>query len=87
MHETRPQTIRRLIRQTFQELGSPSTEPPHESLLIRNGVYCGHLFRRDELRAVWFVEEDQLKFFGADGCLVRALRPFSPSSPPRQKAA
>ena len=87
MYETRAQTIRRLIGQTFQELGSPSTDPPRETLLIRNGTYCGHLFRRDDLRAVWFIEENQLKFYGADGCLIRAVQPLIPQGQTHQKAA
>ena len=45
-----------------------------ESLLIRSGTYCGHRFEKDGFRAVWFIEEEQIKLYGKDGQLLRVLR-------------
>jgi hypothetical protein len=69
-------TIRELVRQTFCELGSVSNLAPRETLLIRHGRYCGHHFQHDALRAVWFAEENEVKFYGTDGRLIKVLRPL-----------
>jgi hypothetical protein len=43
-----------------------------ESLLIRDGVYCGHRFRRQQYEAVWFVDENQVKFYGPGRVLLQS---------------
>ena len=43
-----------------------------ESILIRDGYYCGRRFRLGELEAIWFVDEDQLKVYD-EGSLVRVI--------------
>lgn len=70
-----PENIRRLIRETFQGLGASDQAKEEESLLIRSGAYCGHRIVKDGFRAIWFIEEDQIKFFGRDGSLLQALYP------------
>jgi hypothetical protein len=87
MHETQAQTIRRLVRQTFQGLGSRSTAPLRETLLIRDGNYCGHRFELGALQAVWFIEENQLKFYGPGGSIIQAVRPFGSQDEGLYKAA
>ena len=44
-----------------------------ESILIRDGFFCGRRFQLGKFRAVWFIEEDQVKIYGADGSLVEVL--------------
>ena len=63
--------IRQYIRSTLLALGEPQPPTVVESLLIRDGIYCGHRFRRNAYEAVWFVEENQVKFYGPDGALLQ----------------
>jgi hypothetical protein len=44
-----------------------------ESILIRDGYYCGRRFELGDYRAVWFLEEDILKISTADGQLCCVL--------------
>lgn len=87
MHETLPQRMRRIIRKMFLELGGPCPTAPRETLLIRHGNYCGHRFENGELHAVWFIEENQVKFYGADGCVIKSLTPPNQNSGGEQRAA
>ena len=45
-----------------------------ESILIRDEFYCGRRFHTDLYDAVWFIEEDELKIFRADGSLAASLQ-------------
>ena len=87
MHETHVQTVRQLTMQTLTELGSLSVAPPRETLLIRDGNYFGQRFERDDFRAVWFVEENQLKFYGPDGLVIKSVQPFPNQDQKPAKAA
>ncbi|TWU27100.1 hypothetical protein Pla52o_09600 [Novipirellula galeiformis] len=40
-----------------------------ESMLIRDGFFCGRCFRTAEYRAIWFIEEDELKIYSHSGSL------------------
>jgi len=44
-----------------------------ESILIRDDFYVGRRFRTARYRAVWFMEEDQLKIYDADGVWLATL--------------
>jgi hypothetical protein len=65
--------IRSIIRHTFVELGGLEDQLPQETMLIRNGFFCGRRFDIDGLQAVWFTEEDEIKFFGRSGSLERVI--------------
>jgi len=41
-----------------------------ESILICNEFYVGRRFRTESHRAVWFIEEDELKIYDADNQLL-----------------
>lgn len=58
-----PRLIRQSIHQWLVSLGASPQSRPHEALLIRDGNYRGHRFQRDGFEAVWFVEENEIKFF------------------------
>ena len=81
--------IRSLICQTFAELGGTTDRMPREAVLIRDGYFCGRRFEADGLQAVWFTEENEIKFYDRDGadCPSRGAgrRPFSPAD--HRKAA
>lgn len=66
--------IRLTVRSQWSELGSEA-EQLEETILIRDGLYCGRRFRIAGLQAVWFFEEDELKFYDASGRMQRVLRP------------
>lgn len=68
-----PQTecIRREVATTFEDLGAARGDCVIETLLIRDGYYCGRRFYCDGYQAVWFVEENQIKYFDAQGQLVK----------------
>jgi hypothetical protein len=82
--------VRREVTETFQDLGATSLDCLIETLLIRDGFYCGRRFYCDGFQAVWFLEERQIKYFNDEGQLVRksaAASCLSPPSPVRKAAS
>lgn len=76
--------IRTTIRDTFRALGGAPDAVPRESVLIRDGCFCGRRFEADGLQAVWFAEEGEIKFFdrsGARACVVALREPTRPHAP------
>jgi hypothetical protein len=65
--------IRYLVRQKFVQLGSLAESSTSESILIRDGFFCGRRFRNDGLEAVWFVEESEIKFYDREGGISEVL--------------
>jgi hypothetical protein len=61
------------VRQSLQQWFAAHCEPAElqfeESILIRNGFYCGRKFHFNKFSAVWFLEENQLKIFDEEGVL------------------
>ena len=70
-----PRHIRQIIENTFASLSPPPNQILAESLLIRDGHYCGHKFANSALTAVWFHEEDQIKVRSKDGQLLMVVKP------------
>jgi hypothetical protein len=73
-HAQLTESVRCLVTEAFAELGSPPATEVRETILIRDGGYCGRRFENDQAAAVWFVEEDQLKVYRADGTIHRVMR-------------
>jgi hypothetical protein len=71
---------------TFAELGVADDQAVRETLLVCGGNYCGRRFKADEGQAVWFFEENQVKFYAADGSIARVLQ-VEPESQPTRVAA
>lgn len=67
--------IREIVRVKLSEMVTDPTTPLRETLLIRDGNYCGHRFTLEAANAVWFVEEDEIKFYAADGGLAQIIKP------------
>ncbi|WP_442507086.1 hypothetical protein SH528x_005983 [Novipirellula sp. SH528] len=71
----RLETVRTRLCQWINDQGEAAgQENAHstilsESLLIRDGFFCGRCFRTEAFRAVWFIEEDQLKIYSNSGNL------------------
>lgn len=65
IHRTRQHVLR-----IFAEMNSQDTSLC-ETVLVRDGVYCGHRFTCDEFTAVWFFEENEIKVYDHDRKLLR----------------
>ena len=67
--------IRQLVHDTILETGTGETALV-ETLLIRNGHYCGRRFQCGDQVAVWFIEENEIKFYGENGALSQVMHPM-----------
>ena len=83
----RTERVRKLVDQQLQLLGSHCQEAPRETLLIRDGYFCGRRFDRDGYEAVWFEEERQIKFFDPHGVLLAVHEDASQLEPQTRRAA
>ncbi|WP_146530032.1 hypothetical protein [Novipirellula artificiosorum] len=67
--------VRNRLRRWVAEQHGGSTEENStsgivsESMLIREGFFCGRSFELTDHRAIWFIEEDQLKIYSDAGNL------------------
>jgi hypothetical protein len=86
-HARTIEAIRRLVAGTFSALGIDPEHEYRESILICDGAYCGRRFETAEGHAIWFLEEDQLKFYRPDGSVLRVLEPATAYSIPERVAA
>jgi hypothetical protein len=87
MHADLTETIRRHVAATFVELGLSRGAEPRETILIREGAYCGRRFDAEDGHAVWFIEEGQVKFYRVDGSLARSTQPLEGEPLVSRKAA
>jgi hypothetical protein len=56
--------------QMLADQGVVSADGIRETLLIRDGFYCGRKFSMEGYSLVWFVEEDQIKVFDKENALI-----------------
>jgi hypothetical protein len=75
LHAQLTDEVRRQVMQTFGTLGVANPAEMRESILIRDGNYCGRRFEADSAAAVWFVEENELKFYRPDGSVQTVVAP------------
>jgi hypothetical protein len=64
--------MRSAITAQLQLFGVKQPVDLHETLLIRNGLFCGRKFQCDGHLVVWFIEEDEIKFFSPCGDLLKS---------------
>ena len=81
------QSVRQMVVQTLKDLGLSGSDDLEETILIRDGIYCGRRFDAHDGHAIWFVEEEQLKFFRADGSVARVIEPIMRGAPTLRSAA
>lgn len=74
LHAQLTQFVRRLVAEALPRHGGPQDHAVQESIVIRNGVYCGRRFQAAGGYAIWFVEENQVKVFQDGGRLVDVLQ-------------
>lgn len=72
MATTPVERVRLAVCARLSQISHCSIESMHESILIRNGLYCGRKFQSNGYEVVWFIEEDEIKFFGPCGNLLSA---------------
>lgn len=78
METTPVERIRHAVIGHLSRLSGFPLPAPQESILIRNGLYCGRKFVWQGYEVVWFQEEDEIKFFGPCGNMLysSAIIPF-----------
>jgi hypothetical protein len=62
-HAQRIDEIRRQVSETFAGMEIREPSQFRESILIRKGSYCGRRFEAEGAYAIWFLEEDEVKFY------------------------
>ena len=66
--------IRTALTAWLKEHDSTATPEFRESMLIRDGFFCGRRFKHDSIDAVWFLEENELKISNAvTGTLIETV--------------
>lgn len=55
--------VRQSVKDIFISQGLEHLDEICETILIRDGFYCGRSFTAGNLRAVWFLEENVVKYF------------------------
>lgn len=86
-HHTVTSAIRQQVIQGFVEFGAAQSDELRETILVRDGNYCGRRFESDAGTAIWFFEEGQVKVYRADGTLAQVLEAKSPAESFRKMAA
>lgn len=67
---------RNCVKICFQEQADVQGDTPpefRESIFVCDGFYRGRRFRAENVSAVWFAEEDELKVHSSDGKCVACL--------------
>ncbi|MCA9176671.1 MAG: hypothetical protein KDB14_19420 [Planctomycetales bacterium] len=70
------ESVRQRVKSLLHSMGADG-DTIEETVLIRDGHYCGRRFELDGNSAVWFVEENQIKCFTPDGALHTVVDAFS----------
>ena len=73
MKFTQPQKIRSLVREALKGFCDSPFADLTESILVRSGNYCGHRFESHGISAVWFLEEQEVKFYGTAGQVLQVI--------------
>lgn len=64
--------IRSAIASELLALGAKDVSDLRETILIRDGLFCGRKFQSHGFSVVWFMEENEIKFFSPTGQLLLA---------------
>ena len=67
--------VRGFVRRSFDRFGANVSEAICESILIRDGHYCGRRFDCAGCYAVWFIEENEVKLYDRQGALLDTQQP------------
>src|SRR5262245_32920613 len=72
-HMDQVEDVRRQVRAELVKLGASQDDGLLETILIRDGHYCGRRFRMDDFQATWFLEENEIKYYGRDGAVLQTI--------------
>ena len=86
-HAQLTEAVRHRVSQTFAQLGLAAVHGLRESILIRGGAYCGRRFDSAAGHAIWFLEENQIKFYDAAGRLAEVAETSAPERTSQRAAA
>jgi hypothetical protein len=86
-HGELTQHVRRLVAEAFARANMTQPGEFSESILIKAGNYCGRRFVGSSGHAIWFVEENQIKLYGADGKLLHVISTLVPDATSYRRAA
>lgn len=81
-HVELTQHVRHLVAEAFARANMSQPDEFSESILIKAGNYCGRRFQGTGGHAVWFVEENQVKLYSADGKLMQVISTLTPTVQP-----
>lgn len=85
MNHPNAERVRQLVQESLHDFGATDATPRGETLLLRDGFYCGRCFAFDGVRAVWLTEAHQVKFFSDRGQWLGTID--LEENAPRRKAA
>jgi hypothetical protein len=85
-HAQAIERVRQLVSEAFASLGVAQPAQFRESILMREGHYCGRRFEAEGAHAVWFVEENQIKIVASDGRTHVLAAEEQPTLPTRRAA-
>lgn len=85
MSQPNTQRVRDLVLRTVAEFGVRDGTPASETLLVRDGYYCGRCFKFAGIRAVWLPDANQVKIYSDAGQWLATVELEEAS--PRRKAA
>jgi hypothetical protein len=64
--------VRKAVNGRLAQMSGSEPNSVYETILIRNGLFCGRKFQWQGYEVVWFMEEDEIKFFSPCGNLLTA---------------
>ena len=86
-HAEQLEAVRNLVRDTMLAQGVQSLDDFFEKILLSDGFYCGRSFSCGGYRAVWFVEEQTIKYYGPDGGVLFSTSVDSDLTDDQRRAA
>ena len=66
-------SILQLLTEEFAQLGAAGVEHVTRTAIFHGRYFVGHLFRCEDLRAVWFVDSGVVKFYGPSRTVLRKV--------------
>ena len=91
-HKAPVEQAREAIAWHLSSLGVNEPGNMRETMLIHNGLFCGRKYQCEDYEVVWFLEEDEIKFFSPIGELliatsaIECIRNFEGSQETRRAA-
>lgn len=79
--------VRTIINDKFRQMGVSDGTVATESMLMQDGFFCGRRFLCEHLQAVWFFEDNQIRFYDQDGNVTLQCSVESPQQIPMERAA